>query len=99
MSTWWDTLSNWSVLEKARRVTLMKMNCLIHALTLTLMAIGGAQAPPSSVVPVTIENFVRAETDFYFSVRPRHAPSPRDEIPPLLIRLPRRRAAESMGAP
>jgi hypothetical protein len=38
------------------------------ALTLTLMAIGGAQAqPPSgSAVPVTVENFVRAETDLHF---------------------------------
>jgi hypothetical protein len=48
----------------------MKMNCLIHALTLTLMATGGAQAqsPSGSVVPVTVENFARAELDFYFSV-------------------------------
>jgi hypothetical protein len=46
----------------------MKMNCLIHALTLTLMTIGGAQAqsPSGSVVPVTVESFVRAETDLYF---------------------------------
>jgi hypothetical protein len=43
----------------------MKMNCLIYPLT--LMAIGGtqAQSPSGSVVPVTVENFVRAETDFY----------------------------------
>jgi hypothetical protein len=46
----------------------MKMNCLIHALTLTLMAIGGAQAqsPSGGAVPVTVENFVRAETDLNF---------------------------------
>jgi hypothetical protein len=46
----------------------MKMNCLIHALTLTLMAIGGAQAqsPSGSAVPVTVENFIRAESDLYF---------------------------------
>jgi hypothetical protein len=46
----------------------MKMNCLIHALSLALMAIGGAraQSPSGSVVPVTVENFVRAETDVYF---------------------------------
>jgi hypothetical protein len=71
MSTWWHTLSNWSVLEKTRRVTLMKMNCLIHALTLTLMAIGGAlaQSPSGGAVPVTVENFVRAETDLYFGGR------------------------------
>jgi hypothetical protein len=46
----------------------MKMNCPIHALTLTLMAIGGAQAqsPSGSAVPVTVENFARAEADLYF---------------------------------
>jgi hypothetical protein len=43
----------------------MRMNCLTHALTLTLMAIGGAhaQSPSGSAVPVTVENFVRAESD------------------------------------
>ena len=48
----------------------MKRDCLIYALTMTLMAIGGAQAqsPPGSAVPVTIDNFVRAETDLYFGV-------------------------------
>jgi hypothetical protein len=47
-----------------------KMNSLIHALTLTLMAIGEAQAqaPSGSAVPVTVENFVRAETDRYFGL-------------------------------
>ena len=47
----------------------MKMNCLIYALTSTMMAIGGAQAqsPSGSAVPVTVENFARAESDFYFS--------------------------------
>jgi Protein of unknown function (DUF1254) len=47
----------------------MKMNCLIHALTLTLMAIGGAQAQSGGAVPVTVENFVRAESDLYFGGR------------------------------
>jgi hypothetical protein len=45
----------------------MKMNRLIHALTLTLMAIGAAQAQSGRAVPVTVEDFIRAETDFYFS--------------------------------
>jgi hypothetical protein len=47
----------------------MKMNCLTYTLTLALMAIGGAQAqsPSGSAVPVTVENFVRAETDLYFA--------------------------------
>jgi hypothetical protein len=46
----------------------MKMNCLIHALTLALMAIGGtqAQSPSGSAVPVAVENFARAESDLYF---------------------------------
>jgi hypothetical protein len=44
----------------------MKMNYLIYALTLTLMAIGGAQAQSSGAVPVTVENFARAESDLYF---------------------------------
>ena len=46
------------------------MNCLMYALTLTLMAIGVAQAQSlsSSSVPVTVDNFVRAESDFYFGV-------------------------------
>ena len=48
----------------------MKRDCLIYALTMTLMAVGGAQAqsPLGSAVPVTIDNFVRAETDLYFGV-------------------------------
>jgi len=43
----------------------MKLKCLIYALTLTLMVIGGAQAqsPSGSPVPVTVENFARAEFD------------------------------------
>src|SRR5215813_2665695 len=44
----------------------MKMNRLIYSLTLTLIAIGGAQAQSGSAVPVTVENFIRAETDAYF---------------------------------
>jgi hypothetical protein len=46
----------------------MKTNYSMCALTLTLMAIGGAQAqaPSDSTVPVTVENFVRAESDLYF---------------------------------
>ena len=46
-----------------------KMNCLMYALTLTLTAIGVAQAQSgsSSSVPVTVDNFVRAETDSYFA--------------------------------
>jgi hypothetical protein len=46
----------------------MKMNRLVCSLTLTLMAIGGAQAQSQSgnAVPVTVENFVRAESDSYF---------------------------------
>jgi hypothetical protein len=53
-----------------KRGGMMKMNYLIYALTLTLMAIGGAEAqsPSSSAVPVTVENFVRAESDFYFGL-------------------------------
>jgi hypothetical protein len=35
-------------------------------LTLTLMAIGGAQSQSGNAVPVTVENFIRAESDFYF---------------------------------
>ena len=46
----------------------MKINCSVYALTLTLMAIGGAQAQSQagSAVPVTVENFVRAESSVYF---------------------------------
>jgi hypothetical protein len=44
----------------------MKMNRLTYSLTSTLIAIGGAQAQSGSVVPVTVENFVRAESDWYF---------------------------------
>jgi len=44
----------------------MKMTYLIYALTLTLMALGGAQAQSGSAVPVTVDNFVRAESDVYF---------------------------------
>jgi len=44
----------------------MKMNRLICSLTLTLIAIGGAQAQSGRAVPVTVENFIRAETDVYF---------------------------------
>ncbi len=44
----------------------MKMNRLMYSLTLTLIAIGGAQAQSGSAVPVTVENFIRAESDSYF---------------------------------
>ena len=46
----------------------MKMNRLICSLTLTLIAIGGAgaQSRSGSAVPVTVENFIRAESDSYF---------------------------------
>jgi len=46
----------------------MKMNRLIYSLTLTLIAIGGAEAQShsGSAVPVTVENFIRAESDSYF---------------------------------
>jgi hypothetical protein len=48
----------------------MKMNRLICSLTLTWIAIGGAQAqsPSGSAIPVTVENFVRAESDVYFGI-------------------------------
>jgi hypothetical protein len=45
----------------------MKVNYSVYALTLTLMATGGAQSQSGSAVPVTVENFVRAETDLYFA--------------------------------
>jgi hypothetical protein len=50
----------------------MKMNYLIYALTLTLMATGLAQAqsPSASAVPVTVENFIRAESDSYLGEYP-----------------------------
>jgi hypothetical protein len=46
----------------------MKMNRLIYSLTLTLIAIGGAEAQShsGSAVPVTVGNFIRAESDSYF---------------------------------
>jgi hypothetical protein len=46
----------------------MKMNCLIYGLALMLTAIIGtqAQSPKGNGVPVTVENFIRAESDSYF---------------------------------
>jgi hypothetical protein len=48
----------------------MKTKCTIYAFVLTLTAINGAQAqsPPSSPVPVTADNFIRAQSDAYFGV-------------------------------
>jgi hypothetical protein len=43
----------------------MKMNRLTYSLTLTLVAIGGTQSQSGTAVPVTVENFIRAETDSY----------------------------------
>ena len=50
----------------------MKMNLTLCALALTFAAIGGAQAqtaaptPAANTVPVTADNFTRAESDLYF---------------------------------
>jgi hypothetical protein len=48
----------------------MKMNCMIYGLALTLTAVSGtqAQSPKGSAVPVTVANFIRAESDSYFFV-------------------------------
>src|SRR5712672_4014399 len=50
----------------------MKIAFIIFALAVSLIPIGAAQAqpaaqPPGSPVPVTVDNFIRAETDLYMS--------------------------------
>ena len=46
----------------------MKMKSMIYGLALMLMAVivTQAQSPKGGVVPVTVENFTRAESDPYF---------------------------------
>ena len=46
----------------------MKMKTMIYGLALMLVVVSGtqAQSPKGGVVPVTVENFIRAETDSYF---------------------------------
>ena len=47
----------------------MKMKTMIYGLALMLVVVSGtqAQSPKGTVVPVTIENFIRAESDSYFA--------------------------------
>ena len=47
----------------------MKTKRMRYALALMLAAINGAQAqaPAGNAVPVTVDNFVRAESDLYFA--------------------------------
>jgi hypothetical protein len=47
----------------------MKNESMIYGLAVMLMAVSGtqAQSPKGTVVPVTIENFIRAESDSYFA--------------------------------
>jgi len=46
----------------------MKMKTMIYGLALMLVVVSGtqAQSPKGGVVPVTVENFIRAESDSYF---------------------------------
>jgi hypothetical protein len=46
----------------------MKAKLIASALALSLTAVSAARAqpgPPSAAVPVTVDNFIRAETDLY----------------------------------
>ncbi len=45
----------------------IKLLPLLAAFTLTLAAAGHAQSPAGDTVPVTVDNFIRAESDLYFS--------------------------------
>jgi hypothetical protein len=54
------------------REIVMKTTFIIFALAVSLISIGAVQAqpaaqPPGSPVPVTVDNFIRAETDLYMS--------------------------------
>ncbi len=42
------------------------------ALTISLPSLAHAQAPASKAIPVTVDNFARAESDFYFSATVRN---------------------------